>query len=28
MNNGRYSDVLVRTDDGWKFLTSHGGDDE
>jgi ketosteroid isomerase-like protein len=28
MNNGRYSDVLVRTDDGWKFLAWHGGDDQ
>ena len=28
MNNGRYSDVLVRTDDGWKFLSWHGGSDE
>lgn len=28
MNNGRYSDVLVRTDSGWKFLTWHGGADE
>ncbi len=28
MNNGRYSDVLVRTKDGWKFLTWHGGADE
>ena len=28
MNNGRYSDVLVRTDDGWKFLSWHGGADE
>lgn len=27
MNNGRYSDVLVRTDDGWKFLSWHGGND-
>lgn len=27
MNNGRYTDVLVRTEDGWKFLTWHGGDD-
>jgi len=27
MSNGRYTDVLVRTDDGWKFLTWHGGDD-
>lgn len=25
MNNGRYSDVLVRTDGGWKFLSWHGG---
>jgi ketosteroid isomerase-like protein len=28
MNNGRYSDVLIRTDDGWKFLSWHGGSDE
>ena len=28
LNNGRYSDVLVRTDDGWKFLAWHGGDDD
>jgi len=28
MNNGRYSDVLVRTDDGWKFLSWHGGNDD
>lgn len=28
MNNGRYSDVLIRTDDGWKFLAWHGGDDD
>lgn len=27
MSNGRYTDVLVRTDDGWKFLTWHGGGD-
>lgn len=27
-DNGRYTDVLVRTDDGWKFLAWHGGDDE
>ncbi len=27
MNNGRYTDVLVRTDDGWKFIAWHGGDD-
>ena len=25
--NGRYTDVLVRTEDGWKFLAWHGGDD-
>jgi hypothetical protein len=25
-SNGRYTDVLVRTDDGWKFLAWHGGD--
>jgi hypothetical protein len=28
MNEGRYSDVLIRTDDGWKFIAWHGGDDE
>ena len=28
MNNGRFSDVLIRTEDGWKFLSWHGGDDE
>jgi ketosteroid isomerase-like protein len=28
MSNGRYSDVLVRTEDGWQFLTWHGGADE
>ncbi len=27
MNTGRYTDVLVRTDDGWKFISWHGGDD-
>jgi ketosteroid isomerase-like protein len=27
MNNGRYTDILVRTDDGWKFIAWHGGDD-
>ena len=27
MSNGRYSDVLVRTEDGWRFLAWHGGDD-
>ena len=28
MSNGRYSDVLVRTDEGWKFLAWHGGKDD
>ena len=28
MSNGRYTDVLVRSDDGWMFLTWHGGDDD
>lgn len=27
MSNGRYTDILVRTEDGWKFLGWHGGDD-
>ena len=27
MSNGRYTDVLVRTENGWKFLAWHGGDD-
>lgn len=26
MSNGRYTDVLVRSDEGWKFLAWHGGD--
>lgn len=26
-NNGRFTDILVRTDDGWKFIGWHGGDD-
>lgn len=26
--NGRYTEVLVRTEDGWKFLAWHGGDDQ
>ena len=26
-SNGRYTDVLVRTDSGWKFLAWHGGQD-
>jgi ketosteroid isomerase-like protein len=25
MENGRYTDILVRTDAGWKFLAWHGG---
>ena len=28
MSNGRYSDILIRTEDGWKFIAWHGGDDE
>ena len=28
MNNGRYTDVLILTDEGWKFFAWHGGDDE
>jgi hypothetical protein len=28
ISNGRYTDVLVRTEDGWKFLSWHGGDDD
>lgn len=28
MNKGRYSDVLVRTDQGWQFIAWHGGDDD
>ncbi len=27
LRNGRYTDILVRTDDGWKFLAWHGGAD-
>lgn len=27
ISNGRYTDVLVRTEDGWKFIAWHGGDD-
>ncbi|MBT8098149.1 MAG: nuclear transport factor 2 family protein [Gammaproteobacteria bacterium] len=26
-NNGRFTDILVRTGDGWKFIAWHGGDD-
>ena len=25
-NHGRYTDILVRTGDGWKFIGWHGGD--
>jgi len=28
VNNGRFSDVLVRTKGGWKFIAWHGGDDK
>jgi len=28
LSNGRYTDILVRTDAGWKFIAWHGGDDE
>lgn len=28
VSNGRYSDILVRTEDGWKFLAWHGGKDD
>ena len=28
MANGRYTDVLIRTADGWRFLAWHGGNDE
>ena len=28
VSNGRYTDILVRTDDGWRFIAWHGGDDE
>lgn len=28
MSNGRYTDILVRSEDGWKFLGWHGGDDD
>lgn len=27
VNNGRFTDVLVRSEDGWKLLSWHGGDD-
>ena len=28
ISNGRYTDVLLRTEDGWKFIAWHGGDDD
>jgi ketosteroid isomerase-like protein len=28
ISNGRYTDILIRTEDGWKFIAWHGGDDE
>jgi len=28
VKNGRYSDILIRTEDGWRFLAWHGGDDD
>jgi len=28
IRNGRYSDILVRTEDGWRFLAWHGGEDD
>ena len=28
MNHGRYTDVLVRTEEGWKFIAWHGGGDD
>jgi len=28
VSNGRYTDVLVRSADGWKFIAWHGGDDD
>ena len=28
ITNGRYTDVLIRSEDGWKFLAWHGGDDD
>ena len=27
-NHGRFTDILVRTTDGWRFLGWHGGDDD
>lgn len=28
VRNGRFTDILVRTEDGWKFLAWHGGEDK
>ena len=28
MHNGRFTDVLVRSEDGWKLLAWHGGEDD
>ena len=28
MHNGRYTDVLIRNGDAWKFLAWHGGNDD
>jgi ketosteroid isomerase-like protein len=28
VSNGRYTDVLIRTEDGWKFIAWHGGRDD
>ncbi len=28
VSNGRYTDILVRDGDAWKFISWHGGDDE
>lgn len=28
MRNGRYTDVLIRDEDGWKFVAWHGGNED
>ena len=28
VKNGRFTDILVKTDDGWKFVAWHGGADD
>jgi len=28
VSNGRYTDILIRTEDGWKFIAWHGGEDD